>query len=70
MRKVEPFAAAVRVEPQAERTVRHDAELALLEKAQSAPSVEMAELEQALDNPVALDLTAIEQRYPLLRNTF
>jgi uncharacterized repeat protein (TIGR03809 family) len=70
MRKVEPFAAAVRVEPQAERTVRHDAELALLEEAQSAPSVEMAELEQALDNPVALDLTAIEQRYPLLRNTF
>jgi hypothetical protein len=30
----------------------------------------MAALEHALGNPAALDLTAIEQRYPLLRNTF
>jgi uncharacterized repeat protein (TIGR03809 family) len=33
------------------------------------PSIDMPALEQALDEPVALDLSAIEQRYPLLRNT-
>jgi hypothetical protein len=34
-----------------------------------APIIDMLALEQALDNPEgALDMTAIERRYPLLRN--
>jgi uncharacterized repeat protein (TIGR03809 family) len=68
MRKVEPFAAAVAIGPQAELVGRDEADL-LLDEAPAAPDVDMTALEQALDNPVALDLTAIEQRYPLLRNT-
>jgi hypothetical protein len=70
MRKVEPFAAAVAIEPQAKPSSWDDAESSLSDEAPSAPAVDMAALEQALDNPAALDLTAIEQRYPLLRNTF
>ncbi len=69
MRKVEPFAAAVAIEPQAKPSSRHDAELRPPHEVASAPVVELAALEQALDHPAALDLTAIEQRYPLLRNT-
>jgi uncharacterized repeat protein (TIGR03809 family) len=69
MRKVEPFAAAVAAEPQAEFASSGDADLFLPEEMPSAPTIDMAALEQALDNPVGLDLTAIEQRYPLLRNT-
>jgi uncharacterized repeat protein (TIGR03809 family) len=69
MRKVEPFAAAVAVGPQAELAGRDEADPVLLDEAPAVPDVDMTALEQALDNPVALDLTAIEQRYPLLRNT-
>jgi len=69
MRKVEPFAAAVAAEPQAEFASVGDADLFLPEEMPSAPAIDMAALEQALDNPAGLDLTAIEQRYPLLRNT-
>jgi uncharacterized repeat protein (TIGR03809 family) len=71
MRKVEPFAAAVAIEPKVDfARSDDDAELFLPdEEAPSAPAVDMAALEEALDNPAALDLTAIEQRYPLLRNT-
>ncbi len=36
-----------------------------------APIIDMLALEQALDVPeLTIDLAAIEQRYPLLRNTF
>jgi uncharacterized repeat protein (TIGR03809 family) len=71
MRKVEPYAASVAIEPQADHARRDDAaDRVLPDEPPSAPAVDMAALEQALDNPVALDLTAIEQRYPLLRNTF
>src|SRR5579871_6101675 len=70
MRKVEPFAAAVVIEPQARPSSRDDAESSLPDDVPSAPAAELAALEQALDNPAALDLSGIEQRYPLLRNTF
>jgi uncharacterized repeat protein (TIGR03809 family) len=71
MRKVEPFAAAVAAEPQVELAGGgDDADLFLPEEAPSAPAIDMAALEQALDNPVTLDLSTVEQRYPLLRNTF
>jgi hypothetical protein len=70
MRKVEPFAAAVAIEPQIELGDGDDADLILPDEAPSETAVDMAALEEALDNPAALDLTAIEQRYPLLRNTF
>lgn len=70
MRKFEPFAAAVAIAPQAKLSSRDDVELSLSDEAASARAVDMAALEQALGNPAALDLTAIEQRYPLLRNTF
>jgi uncharacterized repeat protein (TIGR03809 family) len=69
MRKVEPFAAAVAIGPQAELVSKDEADPVLLDEMPAVPDVEMTALEQALDNPVALDLTAIEQRYPLLRNT-
>jgi hypothetical protein len=69
MRKVEPFAAAVAIEPQIELGDTDDAELVLPDEASSAAAVDMAALEEALDNPATLDLAAIEQRYPLLRNT-
>jgi uncharacterized repeat protein (TIGR03809 family) len=40
------------------------------EKAQATPAVNLLALERALDVPdPALDFTAIEQRYPLLRNS-
>ena len=68
MRKVEPFAAAVAIGPQAELVGRDEADLVLSDET-AAPDVDMTALEQALDNPATLDLTAIEQRYPLLRNT-
>jgi uncharacterized repeat protein (TIGR03809 family) len=70
MRKVEPFAAAVAIEPQSELDARDEADLVLSDEAPPAATVDMAALEEALDNPATLDLTAIEQRYPLLRNTF
>jgi hypothetical protein len=41
-----------------------------LDEEPSTQAIDMTALEQALDHPVMLDLTAIEQRYPLLRNTF
>jgi uncharacterized repeat protein (TIGR03809 family) len=45
------------------------AELAPAEAAPSEPVIDMLALEQALDIPdAAFDITAIEQRYPLLRN--
>jgi hypothetical protein len=71
MRKVEPFAAAVAVEPQIELGGRDDdADVIFSDEAPSAAAVDMAALEEALDNPATLDLSGIEQRYPLLRNTF
>ena len=72
MRKVEPYAAAVALEPQpqVEFVNSDEAEAMLLEEEPSVPAIDITELEQALDNPVTLDLTAIQQRYPLLRNTF
>ena len=45
------------------------AELAPVDAAPSEPVIDMLALEQALDIPdAAFDITAIEQRYPLLRN--
>ena len=72
MRKLEPFAAAVATEPQpqVEPVRADDVEEIFLDEEPSTPTIDMAELEQALDHPVMLDLTAIERRYPLLRNTF
>jgi uncharacterized repeat protein (TIGR03809 family) len=69
MRKVEPFAAAVAIEPRVEPGDRDKAESASSDDVLFDPIVDMTELEQALDNPAALDLSDIEQRYPLLRNT-
>jgi uncharacterized repeat protein (TIGR03809 family) len=69
MRRVEPYAASVAIEPQADLARKDEADRALPDEPTAAPAVDMAALEQALDNPVALDLTSIEQRYPLLRNT-
>jgi uncharacterized repeat protein (TIGR03809 family) len=69
MRRVEPFAAAVAIGPQAELVGRDEADLVLPDETLAVPDVDVTALEQALDNPVTLDLTAIEQRYPLLRNT-
>jgi len=46
-----------------------EAELAPVEETLSEPVIDMLALEQALDIPdAAFDITAIEQRYPLLRN--
>ena len=46
-----------------------EAEFASAEEASSEPVIDMLALEQALDVPdAAFDMTAIEQRYPLLRN--
>jgi uncharacterized repeat protein (TIGR03809 family) len=72
MRKVEPYAAAVATEPQprVELVSTDDVEDIFSDEEPSTPAIDMAALEQALDHPVMLDLTAIEQRYPLLRNTF
>jgi uncharacterized repeat protein (TIGR03809 family) len=71
MRKLEPYAAAVASEPQPQvGFVSRDKAAAMLpDEEPIAPAIHMTALEQALDNPVMLDLTAIEQRYPLLRNT-
>ncbi len=45
------------------------ADLSPIEEATSGPVIDMLALEQALDIPeAAFDVTAIEQRYPLLRN--
>jgi len=71
MRKLEPFAAAVATEPQpqVEPARADDMEEIFLDEEPSTPAIDMTALEQALDNPVMLDLSAIERRYPLLRNT-
>ena len=71
IRKVEPYAAAVAVEPQpqVELVSADDAEPMFLDEPPSDQTIDMVALEQALDNPVTLDLTEIAQRYPLLRNT-
>jgi uncharacterized repeat protein (TIGR03809 family) len=71
MRKLEPYAAAVATEPQpqVEFVSADDVEEIFSDEEPSTPAIDMTALEQALDNPVMLDLTAIEQRYPLLRNT-
>jgi hypothetical protein len=71
MRKLEPYAAAVATapQPQVKFVSADDAEPILPDEEPSTPTIDMAELEQALDNPVMLDLSAIERRYPLLRNT-
>jgi len=68
MRKVEPFAAAVAVGPRAGLAGRDEADLVLSDETPAAPDVDMTVLEQSLDDPVMLDLNAIEHRYPLLRN--
>jgi uncharacterized repeat protein (TIGR03809 family) len=60
----EPFELAAEDEMVAE-----EAEFASVEAASSEPVIDMLALEQALDvSDVALDMSAIEQRYPLLRN--
>jgi hypothetical protein len=71
MRKLEPYAAAVATEPQpqVEFVSADDVEEIFSDEEPSTPAIDMTALEQALDHPVMLDLTAIEQRYPLLRNT-
>ena len=56
-------------QPQVELVSADDEESIFLDEEPSAPGIDMTALEQALDNPVTLDLTAIEHRYPLLRNT-
>jgi uncharacterized repeat protein (TIGR03809 family) len=49
--------------------VVEQAELAPVDAAPSEPVIDMLALEQALDIPdAAFDITAIEERYPLLRN--
>jgi uncharacterized repeat protein (TIGR03809 family) len=59
----EPFELAAEDDETAEV-----AELAPTDEA-SEPVIDMLALEQALDGPdIELDMTAIEQRYPLLRN--
>jgi uncharacterized repeat protein (TIGR03809 family) len=46
-----------------------EAELCSVQASSSEPVIDMLALEQALDaSDVVLDMTAIEQRYPLLRN--
>jgi uncharacterized repeat protein (TIGR03809 family) len=60
----EPFELAAEDEMAAEK-----AEHASVEVAPSEPVIDMLALEQALDIPDAVfDITAIEARYPLLRN--
>ena len=60
----EPFELAAEDEMAVEET-----EHASVEAATSASVIDMRALEQALDIPdAAFDMTAIEQRYPLLRN--
>jgi hypothetical protein len=60
----EPYELAAEDEDAAE-----EAELASAETAPPEPVIDMLALEQALDaSDVVLDMTAIEQRYPLLRN--
>jgi hypothetical protein len=65
IRNLEPQLAAI-IEPLVELV---GVDEALPDEASVEPSIDMAALEQALDHPIALDLSAIEQRYPLLRNT-
>jgi uncharacterized repeat protein (TIGR03809 family) len=49
--------------------VADEPERGAVEAASSEPVIDMLALEQALDIPdAAFDMTAIEQRYPLLRN--
>ena len=60
----EPFELAAEDECAIEQ-----AELAPVDEAPSEPVIDMLALEQALDIPEAgFDMTAIEPRYPLLRN--
>jgi uncharacterized repeat protein (TIGR03809 family) len=60
----EPFELAA-----ADEMVAEETEFASVEAASSEPVIDMLALEQALDvSDVALDMSAIEQRYPLLRN--
>jgi uncharacterized repeat protein (TIGR03809 family) len=60
----EPFELAAEDEHAVEA-----AEVASADETQSEPVVDMLALEQALDIPdAAFDMTAIEARYPLLRN--
>jgi len=60
----EPYELATEDEDAAE-----DAELASVAAAPSEPVIDMLALEQALDvSDAAFDMSAIEQRYPLLRN--
>jgi len=45
-------------------------EAVFVEETRSEPAIDMLALEQALDIPdVAIDMTTIDQRYPVLRNT-
>jgi uncharacterized repeat protein (TIGR03809 family) len=60
----EPFELAAEDE-----LIAEEPELDAVEAAPSEPVIDMLALEQALDIPdAAFDMTAIEQRYPLLRN--
>jgi uncharacterized repeat protein (TIGR03809 family) len=70
-RTVEPDPVPIAPEPfelEEEHAVEQ-AELAPADAPPSGPVIDMLALEQALDIPdAAFDITAIEQRYPLLRN--
>jgi uncharacterized repeat protein (TIGR03809 family) len=70
-RAAEPDPAPMAPEPlqlEEEHAVEQ-AELAPVDVSRSEPVINMLALEQALDLPdAALDMSAIEQRYPLLRN--
>jgi hypothetical protein len=65
------FAPPLGAEPVLESAVAIEAETASSDEPASAPQVDLEARERALaevEEPV-LDLTAIEKRYPLLRNT-
>jgi uncharacterized repeat protein (TIGR03809 family) len=70
-RTAEPDPAPMAPEPfqlEEEHAVEQ-AELAPVDASPSEPVIDMLALEQALDLPdAAFDMSAIEQRYPLLRN--
>jgi uncharacterized repeat protein (TIGR03809 family) len=69
VRAAEPDPAPIAPEPFELEEEPEQAELAPLGASPSEPVIDMLALEQALDLPdAAFDITAIEQRYPLLRN--
>jgi uncharacterized repeat protein (TIGR03809 family) len=60
--------APVKVRPAFDVAVTAENDLVSADKASSAPVVDLAALEQALNEVLVPALSAIEQRYPLLRN--